>query len=58
MLLKMLVFQQLFNLSDEEIEFEVSYRQTFEELVGLAVMNDIPDATTAAFLECVSVSRL
>ncbi|WP_233128812.1 transposase [Synechococcus sp. 8F6] len=43
-LFKMLVLQQLFNLSDEEIEFQVNDRRSFEEFVGLGVMNDIPDA--------------
>ena len=47
----MLVLQQLFNLSDEEVEFQVNDRRSFEEFVGLGVMNDIPDATTVAFLE-------
>ena len=45
----MLVLQQLFNLSDEEVEFQVNDRHSFEEFVGLGVMNDIPDATTVAF---------
>ena len=45
----MLVLQQLFNLSDEELEFQVNDRRSFEEFVGLGVMNDIPDATTVAF---------
>ncbi len=48
-LFKMLVLQQLFNLSDEEVEFQVNDRRSFEEFVGLGVMNDIPDATTVAF---------
>ena len=48
-LFKMLVLQQLFNLSDEEIEFQVNDRRSFEEFIGLGVMNDIPDATTDAF---------
>ena len=45
----MLVLQQLFNLSGEEVEFLVNNRHSFEEFVGLGVMNDIPDATTVAF---------
>jgi len=45
----MLVLQQLFNLSDEELEFQVNDRRSFEEFVGLVVMNTIPDATTIAF---------
>jgi IS5 family transposase len=48
-LFKMLVLQQLFNLSDEELEFQVNDRRSFEEFVGLGVMNSIPDATTVAF---------
>ena len=45
----MLVLQQLFNLSDEELEFQINDRRSFEDFVGLGVMNDIPDATTVAF---------
>ena len=45
----MLVLQQLFNLSDEEVEFQVNDRRSFEEFVGLGAMSDIPDATTVAF---------
>ena len=48
-LYKMLVLQPLFTLSDEEIEFQENDRRSFEEFVGLGVMNDIPDATTVAF---------
>jgi IS5 family transposase len=48
-LFKMLVLQQLFNLSDEELEFQVNDRRSFEDFVGLGVMNSIPDATTIAF---------
>jgi IS5 family transposase len=46
---KMLVLQQLFNLSDEELDFQVNDRRYIEELVGLGVMNSIPDATKVAF---------
>ena len=49
-LFKMLILQQLFNLSDEEVEFQVNDRRSFEEFVGLGVMNIIPDATTIAFI--------
>ena len=48
-LFKMLVLQQLFNLSDQELEFQVNDRRTFEHFVGLGVMTSIPDATTVAF---------
>jgi hypothetical protein len=45
-LFKMRILQQLFNLSDEELEFQVNDRRSFEKFVGLGVMNSIPDATT------------
>ena len=48
-LFKMLILQQLFNISDEELEFQVNDRRSFEEFVGLGVMNSIPDATTITF---------
>jgi IS5 family transposase len=44
----MLILQQLFNLSDEELEFQVNDRRSFEEFIGLGVMDAIPDATTVA----------
>ena len=34
-LFKMLVLQQLFNLSDEELEFQVNDRRSFEEFASL-----------------------
>ena len=40
-LFKMLVLQQLFNLSDDETEFQVNDRRSFEKYVGLGVMNDV-----------------
>ncbi len=53
----MLVQQQLFNLSHEEVEFLVNDRRSFEEFVGLGVMNNIPDATTVAFFrECLRIA--
>ncbi len=54
----MLVLQQLFNLIDEEVEFQVNDWQSVEEFIGLGIMNDIPDATTVAFLESVSGKRM
>jgi IS5 family transposase len=48
-LFKMLVLQQLFNLSDEELEFQVNDRRSFKEFVGLGVKKCIPDATTVGF---------
>ena len=49
-LFKILVLQQLFNLSDEQLEFQLDDRRSFEVFVALDVMNSIPNATTVAFL--------
>ncbi len=48
-LFKMLILQQLFNLSDSELEFQVNDRRSFKEFIGLGIMDTIPDATTVAF---------
>lgn len=48
---KMLVLQQLHNLSDGELEFQVNDRRSFERFVGLGAMHSIPDATTVALFK-------
>lgn len=45
----MLVLQQLFEFSDKEIESQVNVRRSFEEFVGLGVMNDMQDADVTPF---------
>ena len=47
-MLRILLLQQLHNLSDEEVEFQVNDRRSFEKFAGLGVMHSIPDATTVA----------
>ena len=42
-------FSNNFTLNNEEVEFQVNDRCSFEEFVDLGVINDIPDATTVAF---------
>jgi len=54
----MLLLQQLFNLSADEVEFQVNDRRSFGEFVGLGVMNDIANPTTVAFFESVSVRQM
>ncbi|MFN9692742.1 MAG: transposase [Synechococcaceae cyanobacterium] len=48
-LFKILILQQLFNFSDEELEFQVNDRRSFEEFFELGVMNNILDVTAFAF---------
>ena len=36
-------------MSDAELEFQFNDRRSFEDFIGLGVMNSITDATTVAF---------
>ena len=44
----MLVLQQLSNLSEEQVAFQVNDRSCFEKFGGLGVMHSTPDATTVS----------
>ncbi len=43
---RMLIVQALYNLSDEETEFQINDRMTFMRFVGKGLEGRIPDATT------------
>jgi IS5 family transposase len=43
---KMLVLEQLYNISDEELEYQVNDRLSFMRFLGLTLTDDVPDATT------------
>ena len=43
---RMLVLQRLYDLSDDDLEFQVADRITFRAFVGLAMADDVPDAKT------------
>ena len=43
---KMLVLQQLYNISDEEVEYQVNDRLSFMRFLGLTLCDSVPDATT------------
>ena len=44
---KMLVLQQqLYNISDEELEYQVNNRLSFMRFLGLGLPKPVPDATT------------
>jgi IS5 family transposase len=45
-LLRMLVLQSLYNLSDDQIEYQVRDRLSFTRFVGLGIEDGIPDGTT------------
>jgi transposase len=46
LVLKMLILQQLYNLSDEELEYQVNDRLSFMNFLGLGIESQVPDATT------------
>ena len=46
MMFKLLVLQSLYNLSDEQVEFQVRDRLSFMRFLGLSLEDRVPDATT------------
>lgn len=46
LLFKMLVLQKLYNISDEELEYQVNDRLSFMQFLGLGIEDTVPDATT------------
>jgi transposase, IS5 family len=45
-LFKMLVLQQLHNISDESLAYQVNDRRSFMPFLGFDLMSEVPDATT------------
>lgn len=45
-LFRMLVLQSLYNLSDEQVEYQVRDRLSFTRFLGLGSEDSIPDGTT------------
>jgi IS5 family transposase len=43
---KLLVLQQLYNISDDELEYQVSDRLSFMQFLGIGLADEVPDATT------------
>ena len=46
LMFRMLILQSLYNLSDEQIEYQVRDRLSFTRFLGLEFEDDIPDGTT------------
>jgi IS5 family transposase len=63
-MLKLLVLQQLYNISDEELEYQVcdhlSFMQlSFMQFMGFSLSDEVPDATTVClFRQQLSEQRL
>ena len=43
---KLLVLQQLYNISDQELEYQVSDRLSFMQFLDIGLADQVPDATT------------
>ena len=46
LIFKMLILQKLYNLSDEELEYQINDRLSFMKFLGLGIEDKVPDATT------------
>lgn len=46
LILKMLILQKLYNLSDDQVEYQCKDRLTFTRFLGLALGDAVPDAKT------------
>ena len=46
LLFKMLILQQLYNLGDDEVEYQTHDRASFRRFVGLDSDEEVPDSTT------------
>jgi len=48
MMFKILVLQTLYNLADEQVEYQIRDRLSFMRFLGLGLEDTVPDATTVA----------
>ena len=46
MMFKVLILQRLFNLSDDQTEFQITDRMSFQRFLGLSMSDKVPDAKT------------
>ncbi len=46
MMFKILVLQRYYNLSDEQVEFQINDRMSFMRFLDLSIADDIPDSRT------------
>lgn len=50
MMFKILVLQRLFNLSDDQTEYQITDRMSFQRFIGLSLGERVPDAKQSGFL--------
>ena len=44
LMLKIIILQSQYNLSDDQTEYQIHERRSFREFLGLSIGDDIPDA--------------
>ncbi len=46
LMFKLLILQKLYNISDEQLEYQVNDRLSFMQFLGLSLSDAVPDGTT------------
>lgn len=46
MMFKILILQRYYNLSDEQVEYQINDRMSFMRFLGLTIADDVPDSRT------------
>jgi len=49
LMFKILILQRYYNLSDEQVEYQINDRMSFMRFLGLTIADDIPDSRTVWF---------
>ena len=57
LMLKILILQRLYNLSDEQMDFQLNDRLTFKRFVGLEFVHKVPDKNLIHTKGCISNCR-
>ena len=58
LMFKILILQRLYNLSDEQAEFQINDRHSFQRFLGLHLANTVPDFSTVwLFREALTVAE-
>ncbi|MDR1675367.1 MAG: transposase, partial [Tannerella sp.] len=47
LMFKILILQRYYNLSDDQVEFQINDRLSFMRFLNLTIADDIPDSRTA-----------
>ena len=59
LMFKILILQRLYNLADEQAEFQINDRQSFQRFLGLHLGSTVPDFSTVwLFREALTVAEV